>query len=216
MKTKSEDKRLAILRAAFAVVTECGYSDTKVEDVAQRAGVAKGTVYLYFRDKPAIYIGLVGWLLEQALALLTGIRAERISPRAKLERVFEVWSTGVFSKPGVGALLSLENVDQSNTVMKRFRKQVLPRMHEVTGAVAEIIEEGIAGGEFRPVDPRLAAMMYMGAFSASMHGVTAGPSGPESAKSVEELFFCGLLARPKGHDRIVRRLGSCPRSKTRN
>jgi AcrR family transcriptional regulator len=194
MKHKSEAKRLAIVRAAFAVVTERGYSDTKVEDVAQRAGVAKGTVYLYFRDKPAIYIGLVDWLLEQALAVMAGIRAEQISPRAKLQRMFEVWAAGVFAKPAVTALLSLENVNQSNAVMRRFKRHVLPHIHELTGAVAEVVSEGIACGEFRPVDPQLAAMMYMGAFRAGMHGATVGSSGPDSVKSVEELFFRGLLA----------------------
>lgn len=202
MKVKSEDKRLAILKAAFAVVTDCGYSDTKVEDVAQRAGVAKGTVYLYFKDKPAIYIGLVDWLLEQALAEMAQIRAESISPRAKLERMFEVWSAGIFSKPAVVALLSMENVDQSNVVMKRLKKQALPRFHELTGSVAEVIKEGIASGEFRAVPPRLAAMMYMGAFGAGMHGVAAGP---ESMKSVEELFFRGLLAQPGSGRRIKAR-----------
>ena len=205
MKAKSEDKRLAILRAAFAVVTECGYSDTKVEDVAQRAGVAKGTVYLYFKDKPAIYIGLVDWLLGQALGVMAEIRAERISPRAKLERMFETWSTGVLSKPAVGALLSMENVDQSNTVMRRFKKQVLPHVYELTGAVAEVITEGISAGEFRPVDPGLAALMYMGAFRTAVHGVTAGSSGQESVKSVEELFFRGLLAQPGGGRRVKAR-----------
>lgn len=80
MKTKPEAKRLAILQAAFAVVTEKGYFETKVDDVARRAGVAKGTVYLYFKDKPAIYIGLVDWLLEQALAITAEVTARPISP----------------------------------------------------------------------------------------------------------------------------------------
>ena len=115
MKTKSEEKRLAILKAAFAVVTEKGYFETKVDDVAHRAGVAKGTVYLYFKDKPAIYIGLVDWLLEQALAITAEVTARPISPQRKLEELFTTWASGVMSNPGVMALLSMENIHQDRT-----------------------------------------------------------------------------------------------------
>ncbi len=88
MKTKSEEKRLALLQAALAVVTEKGFFATKVDDVARRAGVAKGTVYLYFKDKPAIYIGLVDWLLEQALAVTAEVISKPTSPRRKLDELF--------------------------------------------------------------------------------------------------------------------------------
>ena len=119
MKAQYEQKRLAILKAAFEVVTASGYAETKVDDVARKAGVAKGTVYLYFKDKPAVYIGLVDWLLEQALAITAEVMARPISPRRKLEELFSTWASGVMSNPGVMALLSMENVNQTNTVMKR-------------------------------------------------------------------------------------------------
>ena len=197
MKTKPEAKRLAILQAAFAVVTEKGYFETKVDDVARRAGVAKGTVYLYFKDKPAIYIGLVGWLLEQGLAMTAGVMARPISPRRKLEELFSTWASGVMSNPGVMALLSMENIHQDNTVMKRFKKHILPHIVEMQDAIAGIVKQGIEQGEFRPVEPRAAAMMYMSAFRAELlsggrlHSTRAG-------ESIQELFFCGILADGRG------------------
>jgi AcrR family transcriptional regulator len=197
MKTKSEEKRLAILKAAFAVVTERGYSDTKVDEVAHRAGVAKGTVYLYFKDKAAIYIGLVDWLLEQGLAATAEVVARPISPRRKLEELFSTWSSGVMSNPGVMALLSMENVNQTNTVMKRFKKHVMPHMLEMEDAVAGIVKQGIEQGEFRPVEPRAAAMMYMSAFHAVLL-LTARSPGVRPGESIKELFFCGILADDKG------------------
>jgi len=197
MKTKSEEKRLAILMAAFAVVTERGYSDTKVDEVAHRAGVAKGTVYLYFKDKAAIYIGLVDWLLEQALATTADVMARPISPRRKLEELFSTWASGVMSNPGVMALLSMENVNQTNTVMKRFKKHVLPHIMEMQDAVAGIVRQGIEQGEFRPVDPRSAAVMYLSAFRAEL--MSAGPShAARPGESIQELFFCGILADDRG------------------
>ena len=197
MKTKSEEKRLAILKAAFAVVTEHGYSDTKVDEVAHRAGVAKGTVYLYFKDKPAIYIGLVDWLLEQGLAMTAEVTARSISPRRKLEELFSTWASGVLSNPGVMALLSMENVNQTNTLMKRFKKHVLPHMMEMQDAIAGIVKQGIEQGEFRPVDPRSAAVMYMSAFRAEL--LSGGRlHSTRAVESIQDLFFCGILADGRG------------------
>jgi AcrR family transcriptional regulator len=197
MKTKSTEKRLAILKAAFEVVTTKGYAETKVDDVAHRAGVAKGTVYLYFEDKAAIYIGLVDWLLEQALAIIAEVMERPVSPRRKLEELFSTWASGMMSNPGVMALLSMENVNQTNTVMKRFKKHVLPHMLEMEDAVAGIVKQGIEQGEFRPVEPRAAAMMYMSAFHAVLL-LTARSPGARPGESIRELFFCGILAEGRG------------------
>jgi TetR/AcrR family fatty acid metabolism transcriptional regulator len=203
MKPKSREKRLALLQAALAVVTEKGYFETKVDDVARRAGVAKGTVYLYFKDKPAIYIGLVDWLLEQALAVTADVIARQTSPRHKLEELFTTWSSGVMSNPGVLALMSMENVHQDNTLMKRFKKHVLPHIIEMQDAVASIIRQGIKQGEFRPADPRAAAMMYMGAFRAELLAAADRSRTPRAVESVKELFLYGLLADGKGREAIT-------------
>ena len=197
MKSKSEDKRLAILRAAFAVVTERGYFETKVDEVARRAGVAKGTVYLYFEDKPAIYIGLVDWLLEQALVVAAEVMARTISPRHKLEELFSTWASGVMSNPGVMSLLSMENVNQTGTLMKRFKKHVLPHIMEMQGAVAAIVKQGIEQGAFRPVDPNAAAVMYLSAFRAELLSARQ-LHGSRPGESIKELFFCGILAEGRG------------------
>jgi AcrR family transcriptional regulator len=194
MKTKSKAKRLALLEAAFAVVSEKGYFETTVDEVAHRAGVAKGTVYLYFKDKPAIYVGLVDWLLEQGLASVAEAMARPVSARRKLEDMFTTWTSGVFANPGVMALLSMENIHQASTVMKRFKKQVLPHLLEMQEAIAAVIQEGIVAGEFRPVDPSVAAMMYLSAFRSEMMAATNRPGVTRPDASVKELFFCGILA----------------------
>jgi AcrR family transcriptional regulator len=197
MKTKSTEKRLAILKAALAVVTERGYFDTKMDEVARRAGVAKGTVYLYFKDKPAVYIGLVDWLLEQSLTTTAEVMARPLSPRRKLEELFSRWASGVMSNPGVMTLMSMENVDQTTTVMKRFKKHILPHIIEMQDAVAGIVRQGIAQGEFRPVDPRAAALMYMSAFHAVMQSAARSP-GAQPGESIRELYFRGILADGRG------------------
>ncbi|MFO7675648.1 MAG: TetR/AcrR family transcriptional regulator [bacterium] len=193
MKTKSAAKRLAILMAALGVVSEKGYFKTRVDDVARRAGVAKGTVYIYFKDKPAIYIGLLGWLVERALAATTAVAARPVSPGRKLDELFSTLASGLTSNPGVLALLSPDNIHQDDTVLKRFRKQVLPEMMKLEGAIADIVKQGIELGEFRRIDPRAAAMMYLSVFRAE--SLAQGRSQvTRPGDALKEVFFRGILA----------------------
>jgi TetR/AcrR family fatty acid metabolism transcriptional regulator len=202
MKSRSATKRRAIVEAAFAVVAEKGYYETKVEDVAREAGVAKGTVYLYFKDKPDLYIGIVDWLLEQALAILREVAARTLPARQKLEAVFDAWAGGVLSRPAVISLLSPENVEQSSHVVRRFRRDVLPHIMEMMNEVGAIIESGIRTREFRRVDPRLAALAFLNAFRSAMFGVASRLPVPDPSRTVKEMFFCGILA---GDRRVCRR-----------
>lgn len=65
-----EARRRAILDAALIVFAENGFAGTRMDDVAARAGVAKGTLYLYFEDKKALFQGLVHDVAEPVLGVL--------------------------------------------------------------------------------------------------------------------------------------------------
>ena len=89
-KKKGEAKREAILDAALEEFAERGYACARMEDIARRAGVAKGTLYLHFGDKEGLFNGLA----ESALGPLRELAGEIIgdgslSLREKLERLCE-------------------------------------------------------------------------------------------------------------------------------
>lgn len=221
MRIRTAERRTALLKAALSLVSERGYAETRVEDVARRAGVAKGTVYLYFRDKPAIFVGLIAWLFAQALAVTEQVATMPVSAREKLDALFSAWAKGVTSSPQVVSLLSMEEVHGSSTFMKRLRKQVLPHLRRVQDAIASIVRQGIIQGEFRTVDPRAAAMMFLAAFRAELLA-GGGPTGVRrSAESAKELFLHGILANRRRVKETVcpartsdeRLVQSTPRSK---
>lgn len=201
MKLKSDAKRRAILEAAFAVVSEKGYYETKMEDVADRAGVAKGTIYLYFRDKPDLYVGMVGWLLDQALKVLRNAAARPSSARRQLEAVFDAWAGGVLSRPAIIALLSSESMQQARDLLPRFHRDILPRLLTMVREVGNIIKTGIRNREFRRVDPSLAALTYMNAFRAAMFVVGNRLRIPNPSRAVKQLFFTGILANRRARIR---------------
>ncbi|MBM3323222.1 TetR/AcrR family transcriptional regulator, partial [candidate division WOR-3 bacterium] len=184
-----------LLEAAFAEVSEHGYFETTVDDIARRAGVAKGTLYLYFRDKPDIYIGLVGWLLERALAGLRATAARPVPARQKLVEVFETWSHTVLSRPAVSSLLSVDSLEATSLMKERVLGDVVPRVRKMVDEVAAIIEQGIRDGEFRRVDARLAALTYLSGFRSTMFVVAHGWPVKNPARKAQELFFDGILAR---------------------
>src|SRR5215467_12462966 len=67
---RSEARRQAIVGAALEEFCARGFAATRIDDVAARAGVAKGTIYLYFDDKQALFREIVGTMLVPLIAVL--------------------------------------------------------------------------------------------------------------------------------------------------
>src|SRR5262252_8396860 len=76
----------AILRAAAKVFARSGYFNAKVSDVARNAGVADGTVYLYFKNKDDLLTSIFSWAMEEFLRRARSEIAETEDPREKLRR----------------------------------------------------------------------------------------------------------------------------------
>lgn len=189
-------KREAILEAAFEVVTVKGYFETTVDDICRKAGVAKGTVYLYFKDKADVYLGLVDWLLCRALDIIAEVDARPLSPREKLAEVFNAWSENVFSRPGVLSMLSMDSSSIPSQALGRFRQTIVPRIRQMTDAVVGIVRPGIASGEFRKVDASLAGLAFLQAFRTGILAAQLNVGPQPGHRTVFDLFLSGLLSRP--------------------
>src|SRR5689334_21741845 len=83
---KTAARREAILAAALDEFSARGFAATRLEDVARRAGVAKGTIYLHFADKEALFQELVRTMLGPLVASLDQLRTTDLPIRAVLER----------------------------------------------------------------------------------------------------------------------------------
>ena len=92
MKNNKETK---ILQAAEKVFFSKGFFPARMEDIADEAGVAKGTLYLYFKDKTSIYVHLMSYRLEVAVNVLESMQHAKTSATEKLEKIFDGWAAGV-------------------------------------------------------------------------------------------------------------------------
>jgi AcrR family transcriptional regulator len=92
---KSQARRQAIVAAALAEFCARGFAATRLDDVAKRAGVAKGTIYLHFRDKEALFREIVGTMLVPLVSVLEAPPPE-IPIRETLERFVDLFVREIY------------------------------------------------------------------------------------------------------------------------
>lgn len=94
------ERRREILTAALDLFSEQGYAKTRLEDVARRAGVAKGTIYLYFNDKESLFEGIVGETIFPMLADADSfLSAFEGNTAALMDALMEMLVARVFESP---------------------------------------------------------------------------------------------------------------------
>ena len=148
-----------LLRAAFQLFLERGFAATRLEDVAQRAGVAKGTVVVHFPTKEALFAAVVEHHVAPSVDQAEQLRDLAGSPRERIVSLVR-FVHGRLCDPEVGGIPKLIVAEVGNfpDIARGFHAQVCARTRN---AVAELFRQGIAAGEFRPVDPDLAARLLM-------------------------------------------------------
>src|SRR5437899_4317803 len=149
-----------IVAAAVEVFVEHGFAGARLEDVARRAGVTKGTVYLYFKSKEALFKAVVRQTIVPAIAQGEALaQAFTGSARELLERlVREYWRlVGETALAGIPKLIIAEAANFP-ALTRFYYEEVVTRGHRL---MAGVIERGIKNGEFRKVDVMIAAKLAM-------------------------------------------------------
>src|SRR5258706_11434806 len=153
------DKRDAILRAATDVFAARGFFNAQVADVARAAGVAAGTVYLYFRSKDDLLISIFERSMREALTEVRAFDAVRADPYERLRR-FARLHLGRLGRDRNLAVVFQVELRQSTKFMERFSSTFL---RDYLGLIREAIADGQRAGAFRgDLKPTVAAKMFFG------------------------------------------------------
>ncbi|WP_240232285.1 TetR/AcrR family transcriptional regulator [Devosia lacusdianchii] len=158
---RAEARPDEVLDAALAVFVEKGFAAAKVDEVAKRAGVSKGTVYLYFPSKEALIEGIVRRAVAPiALRALPDLEKFEGDPRVPITMLMKVL-TQTLSQPEAAAVpkLILREVMSFPSIAALYRNEVL---NKVMPALIELIQRGVASGKLRPVDPELTVRSIIG------------------------------------------------------
>jgi len=168
MPEKREKKQNLILDAAFELILEKGYSNTKIIDIANKAGIGKGTFYEYFESKEALVLELINTRVMQDYSKIRAAVCEMPAARQKLTKYFQL---------EIDATLKYKaNITDFQKEFMRgnteISMKVLDAVHGIVllqfESVYNIIKEGIETGEFKKVDPFVAAACFMGSISFFM------------------------------------------------
>jgi TetR/AcrR family fatty acid metabolism transcriptional regulator len=154
------DKRSAILRAAIRVFANNGYFNSKVADIAREAGVADGTVYLYFKSKEEILHSIFDRSMEEAIADGRKRLAGVSDPREKLRRIAELHLERLGADRDLAVVFQVE-LRGSTKFMEEFSAAGFA---EYLGLIRATIEEGQREGVFRSeLNAKVAAKILFGA-----------------------------------------------------
>jgi TetR/AcrR family fatty acid metabolism transcriptional regulator len=155
-----QDKREAILRAATKVFARNGYFNSKVADIAQEAGVADGTVYLYFKSKDEILHSIFDRGMEEAISEGQRQLAGISDPREKLRRVAHLHLDRMGADRDLAVVFQVE-LRGSTKFMEEFSGG---RFAEYLGMIRSIFEEGQNSGVFRKdLNTKIVAKVFFGA-----------------------------------------------------
>lgn len=141
----SAEKRARILESAERVFASKGFFGSKVADIAAEAGVADGTIYLYFRSKDDLLISVFEEQMAKVNeALQTAIRGVKDAAE-KLRRLIRTWVGLVEAHPRATEVITLE-LRQSAKFMKEYSN---PRFADFLKIIAQVIDEGQKAGLLR-------------------------------------------------------------------
>lgn len=192
-----------ILDAAFDVFGEQGFARTRLEDVAQRAGVSKGTLYLYFDSKETLFREMVRARAVAALregeAFVAGFQgSHRDLLVAFLQRMYRVLREQNLS--WISRLVQAELVSFPELAHFYTQEVILPARR----LVETILERGVASGEFRPTPlgfaSRAVPMLLIHATQTQCFFQRFDPealSDEDTLAGVIDFCLHGVLARPE-------------------
>jgi len=197
---RAEARPDEVLDAAIELFMEKGFAATRVEEIARRAGLSKGTVYLYFPSKEAVLEGLVRRaILPVAESALGALDAHQGDPRIVITQVIRMLADRL-SDPKTMAIpqIVLREVLGFPHLAQMYRREVLDR---AIPALENLIRRGIDQGYLRPVDPELTVRSVIGPIMIHMVLAEVFEVTPQGGLQIDRLIdnhlailFSGLSA----------------------
>lgn len=180
--TEIQDKRQAILTAAYKLFAKQNYENTTIADIAKVANVAVGTVYLYFRNKHEIYSSVsLDWKVRIAAVLrnpaITSLPIEQV-PRAMMEAMFRTCRENM-------ERMKLFDVDmQTSEEICEYNE----RVSEIINTLDDYFQQTIAQGQLKPFDTHMYAQILYSLVQSTLHDCFVLENGEREEEYREHLI----------------------------
>jgi TetR/AcrR family transcriptional regulator, fatty acid metabolism regulator protein len=189
---RDPDKPQQIIDAAIRVFARKGYWSSRVSDIAREAGIAAGTIYLYFSTKEEILTTLFREKMAEFVAAVWRDIAEERDAVAKIRRLVYLHFDILERHPDLAEVVQVE----LRQGQKFFRGPATQEIAAYFALIAAVLEEGVAAGLFRHDLPvKLAAKMLFGAVDQMATSWVLGKRGyrlVDTAPAVADLLLQGI------------------------
>lgn len=200
-RARKTDKRDIITEAATQVFAEKGFHQARISDIARRAGIADGTIYLYFKNKEDLLLSIFEEKMDLLLTRLSRALEGVDDPIERIRRFARFHFEQVRTNRSVAEVLQVE-LRLSNKFLKEYRPE---KLWAYLGVFGQIIREGQARGLFRPdIDHFITSWAFFGAMDElAMQWVLARNQArfplEAAADQIAEVFIRGMLAQGAPH-----------------
>ena len=173
---------------AAEVFAEKGFAGTTLQDIADAMGTSRSALYHYVKNKDDLLARLVSEVSQELAATLRTIRRkDGLTPDEQLHQMVEAHVRQMTSRSQRFRLLILSEQDLPEELARTHRDA----KRTIRDELAAVITEGVSSGEFRPVDPRIAAFAIVGMCNWTAFWFHAGPDHPTELV-VEEITEMAL------------------------
>ena len=195
---RDPEKPHQIIEAAVRIFARKGYYHSRVSDIAREAGMAAGTIYLYFKTKDDILVTLFRDTMAHFVASVRKAVADEPDAVAKLRRLVRLHFEMLEENPALAEVLQVE----LRQGQKFFRGASAQEISAYFALIAAVIEEGVAQGQLRPGVPvKVATKALFGAMDQMATSWVLGKRAyrlVDTAESVADIFLRGVAAAPAG------------------
>jgi TetR/AcrR family fatty acid metabolism transcriptional regulator len=193
---RAPGKRDRILKAAIKVFAKNGFYATRVSDIAKTAGVADGTIYLYFKNKDDVLITIFEEGIGRLLSILREVAESEEPFEDRIRRIIEL-QLGLMEEQRDLAEVITVNLRQSSRLLKQY---AAPLFMQYIDVIAGVVREGQEDGAFRrDLNARVVARSLFGAIDAILLTWALGEGDPralrKAATHCASLFLEGLRKR---------------------
>ena len=159
---EKQQKRAQILDAARALFTEFGYRSVSVAEIAQRAQVAKGTVYLYFRDKEEMFLTLVREFETEMKQFVGEVEARNLTLTDELHTV--IYNLLKYRRDQKFLYRVMREALEMRTPLALRVTDILDG--EISGYIEQKLRDAVAQGQIRPCNPQVFSFLILRIYSA--------------------------------------------------
>ena len=211
--SEKSDKRERILRAAVKVFARKGFYASRVSEIAKAAGVADGTIYLYFKSKDELLTSLFEDRITRLLDILRREIAKLSTAPDRVRRVIELQLGLLEGERDLAEVITV-NLRQSSRLLKQY---ATTRFTEYLDLMASVVAEGQRAGEIREdVAPRIMARAIFGALDGIAMTWALGNAEPgglkRAASQLADVLIAGLVVGAPRPPEVERLDSPAPRS----